>query len=74
MFPKGKSASRRAVKVALNMAFDKLAYLDKVTTFESQKQQLCSFTSVEEMEAYIGEIVANQQTVIDLLDKVAKFT
>lgn len=69
-----KSASRKSIKIAFNAAFDKLAYLDKVLTFENQKQQFCTFTSPEEMEIFIAEIVASQNTVIDLLDKNAKFT
>jgi len=59
VFLQGKSASRTSVKVALNVAFDKLAYLDKVLTFENQKQQFCTFTTPEEMEIFIAEVVAN---------------
>lgn len=52
---------------------NKLQILSKILTFDSQKQQFCNFTIVEEAEQFASEFSANQEQVMELMDKGARF-
>lgn len=47
--------------------------LNKILSFESQKQQLCEFATAEEAEQFNQEFTTNQDQAMELMDKAARF-